>query len=140
MIKIFKLVMIPLLMTSSIAFASCESSPQKFTESFYKWYLTNINDENSVNYDNIKITQSTTAALQNDINIKIESPDGLESDYFLKTQDYEDDWAKFVKSEPVIENENAAEERIILGNEPNMQELRVRLLKEGKCWKIDHVQ
>lgn len=132
--------MIPLLMTSSIAFASCESSPQKFTESFYKWYLTNINDENSVNYDNIKITQSTTAALQNDINIKIESPDGLESDYFLKTQDYEDDWAKFVKSEPVIENENAAEERIILGNGPNMQELRVRLLKEGKCWKIDHVQ
>lgn len=140
MVKIFKLVMIPLLMTSSIAFASCESSPQKFTESFYKWYLTNINDENSVNYDNIKITQSTTAALQNDINIKIESPDGLESDYFLKTQDYEDDWAKFVKSEPVIENENAAEERIILGNGPNMQELRVRLLKEGKCWKIDHVQ
>lgn len=140
MIKIFKLVMIPLLMTSSISFASCESSPQKFTESFYKWYLTNINDENSVNYDNIKITQSTTAALQNDINIKIESPDGLESDYFLKTQDYEDDWAKFVKSEPVIENENAAEERIILGNGPNMQELRVRLLKEGKCWKIDHVQ
>ena len=132
--------MIPLLMTSSISFASCESSPQKFTESFYKWYLTNINDENSVNYDNIKITQSTTAALQNDINIKIESPDGLESDYFLKTQDYEDDWAKFVKSEPVIENENAAEERIILGNGPNMQELRVRLLKEGKCWKIDHVQ
>lgn len=140
MIKKFKLVMIPLLMTSSIAFASCENSPQKFTESFYKWYLTNINDENSVNYDNIKITQSTTAALQNDINIKIESPDGLESDYFLKTQDYEDDWAKFVKSEPVIENENAAEERIILGNGPNMQELRVRLLKEGKCWKIDHVQ
>ena len=132
--------MIPLLMTSSISFASCESSTQKFTESFYKWYLTNINDENSVNYDNIKITQSTTAALQNDINIKIESPDGLESDYFLKTQDYEDDWAKFVKSEPVIENENAAEERIILGNGPNMQELRVRLLKEGKCWKIDHVQ
>lgn len=132
--------MIPLLMTSSISFASCESSPQKFTESFYKWYLTNINDENSVNYDNIKITQSTTAALQNDINIKIESPDGLESDYFLKTQDYEDDWAKFVKSEPVIENENAAEERIILGNGPNIQELRVRLLKEGKCWKIDHVQ
>ncbi|WP_347902235.1 DUF3828 domain-containing protein [Pseudomonas purpurea] len=141
-----KKLLLPLLavasLHTSLALAECASSPRQATEAFYTWYLMSVSqDKNPLTDDVPQMKQYVSEALIRSINKQMASPDGLDEDYFIKAQDYMDEWVSHIAvSEPAIQGASA-KERVTLGNTPETTlRLEVRLVKDKTCWKIDDVQ
>jgi len=125
----------------SVAFADCASSPKPMTEAFYSWYLQKFSEEKDpLTDDPTQMKQYVSDELIGKIKKQMDSPDGLEEDYFLKTQDYMDEWLTQIKvSEPQLKGATAREQ-VTLGNTPDTTQIvDVLLVKDKGCWKINDV-
>jgi hypothetical protein len=70
----------------------------------------------------------------------INSPDGMEADYFLQTQDYMEEWLPPPKSQIKKIGNTNSELVVTLGeNTENKYQLSVTMLKEEGRWKISKV-
>ncbi|MFJ2364861.1 DUF3828 domain-containing protein [Pseudomonas sp. NPDC087697] len=124
-----------------VAFADCASSPKPVTEAFYNWYLQSFSDEKDPLTDDItQMKQYVSDELIGKIKKQMASPDGLEEDYFIKAQDYMEEWLTQIKvGEPNVQGASAREQ-VTLGNTPGtIQIIDVLLVKNNGCWKINDV-
>lgn len=125
----------------SAAFADCASSPKSVAEAFYNGYLQSFSDEKDPMTDDIaQMKQYVSDELIGKIKKQMASPDGLEEDYFIKAQDYMEEWLTHIKvSEPLVQGASAREQ-VTLGNTPDTtQVVDVMLVKNNGCWKINDV-
>ncbi|MGZ0705325.1 DUF3828 domain-containing protein [Pseudomonas piscis] len=124
-----------------LALADCASSPKPAAQAFYSWYLQTYSQDKDPVTDNApEMKRYVSDSLVTKIKKQMASPDGLEEDYFLKAQDYMDEWLTQIQvSEPQVQG-STAKEQVTLGNTPDTTQIvDVRMVKDKGCWKIDEV-
>ncbi|MEO6804161.1 MAG: DUF3828 domain-containing protein [Granulicella sp.] len=121
---------------------SAPSSPDVVTRSFYGWYLQQIAaDHHPLTDKDPRLRKYVSAALLREIRRQMASPDGLDADYFIKAQDYRNEWlGKITTSETHVRG-GIATTTVTLGDTlESRHRLTVRLVREAGVWKIRKVQ
>jgi hypothetical protein len=68
-------------------------------------------------------------------------PDGLDGDYFVDAQDFDNLWAKNISVSKVEIRGTKATSEVLLEGSPGMRrQLKLSLINAGDVWKIDKVQ
>lgn len=117
------------------------SDPSATLHSFYHWYVTEL----IVNHEPLKnraaMQRFVTKRLLREIDKAVQSPEGLEADYFLDAQDFDNQWADNISISKVkVSGDKATAEVLLTGQETMRRQLSVTLIKEGSLWKVDKVR
>jgi hypothetical protein len=74
--------------------ASSQNTPQATLTAFYHWYLEELaNSRDPFHDDRAKIEVYVSNGLLREIDRRSKSSEGLDEDYFIRAQDYLEDWA-----------------------------------------------
>lgn len=124
------------------AVADEQGSPKQTTQAFYAWYVKSLADNKVPLDDDTERLKSFVADnLIQDIDKQAKSEDGLEEDYFIKSQDYDDTWLTNIKVVEQSVKGATAKEGVVLGTtEDNAQRLTVLLAKGAAGWRITSVE
>ena len=123
--------------------AKAADTPEQTAKTFYEWYLRELNREggNPIDQKTVLAKYATKRLLrQIDAWRKAEEYD---ADYFINAQDYDENWR--VSTGKAVVNGSTARLKIKLaapkaGKNNWIQNLSIKMLKEGGAWKIDTVQ
>ena len=109
--------------------------------SFYHWYLETLaKGRDPLHDDRAKIEACVSKALLRKIEKQINSPDGLDEDYFTKAQDYLNDWATNIVVSDVNTHGGVASAIVTLGvTKESKSRLLVNVVQERGSWKISKV-
>src|SRR5690348_11339948 len=140
--KVFVVVLFSILLFSAVP-APAQATPEAALKSFYKWYLGELTAERYPRPSSPKVQAAVSARLKR----WFRSKEGREwdADYFINAQDFEKDWKSSIVVSDMKVRGNYAEMRLTLGpkaNDPNsmgQRILKIKMVKEGGGWKIDHV-
>lgn len=115
---------------------------QLSTQAFYKWYLQELAvDRDPLSDRPQQYEKHVAKGLVGDINKAMTSEDGIDSDYFLKAQDYLDDWRASVNTSVVSQRSTSAVILVKLGRDKEtIRRLKVSLIVEDGAWKIRKVR
>lgn len=118
-----------------------DQSPKQVTQAFYGWYVKSLADDKvPVEGDTEKLKNYVAESLIKDIDKQAKSEDGLEEDYFIKSQDYDDTWLTNINVTEQSVKGAVAKEGVVLGTtEDNAQRLTVVLGKGKDGWRITSV-
>jgi Protein of unknown function (DUF3828) len=121
--------------------SSSQTTPQTTLVAFYHWYLDAFARQgNPLEDDRARMESYVTKGLLQEIDKRIQSPDGLDEDYFIRAQDYFNDWATDIVVSDVRINRGTASALVTLGRtRESRHRLKVTLVKEGRIWKISGV-
>lgn len=133
--------MICALGTPAQASTSSQSTPQATLTAFYQWYLEELaKSREPLQDDRAKIQGYVSKELLREIDRLSKSPDGLEEDYFIRAQDYLEDWASHVVVSDVQIKGKTASAVVTLGaTKESRERLALNLIDEGDGWKISKV-
>jgi hypothetical protein len=117
------------------------TTPEESIRSFYSWYVTAL----VANRDPVKqrpeMKRFATDRLLKEIDKMKKGPEGLNGDYFLDAQDFDEQWAKNISvSNMKIEGSKATAHVLLDGPEGMRKKLVVQLVNDAGTWKIDKVQ
>jgi hypothetical protein len=123
--------------------AAAQSTPTAAVQSFYKWYLGELNAERYPRPSSPKVQAAVSTRLKG----WFRSKEGREwdADYFINAQDFEKDWQSSIVVSKVNIRGSNADMRLTLGpksSDPNsmgQRVLKIKMVKEAGGWKIDHV-
>jgi hypothetical protein len=119
-------------------------SARETVATFYEAYLQALaQNRDPFTQDKAFVKRYVAASLIEEIDKQIKSPDGLEADYFLQTQDFMDEWKGHISvSEAAgVVKAGVAVTVVTLGTKATAEyRLKVTLKKETEVWKISHVQ
>ncbi|MFZ1219906.1 MAG: DUF3828 domain-containing protein [Chthoniobacterales bacterium] len=121
---------------------SLSSNPAETIRGFYHWYVTELIANRDPMSNQKELKQFATARLLDEIGKMKRGPEGLNGDYFVDAQDFDNQWAKKISVSNVqINDKNATAEVMLKGATADMnRRLKVNLLLEGGTWKVDKVQ
>lgn len=124
------------------AVADEQGTAQQTTQAFYTWYIKSLADNKVPLDDDVEHLRNYVAeSLIKDIDKQAKSADGLEEDYFIKSQDYDDSWLTHVQVADQGTKGASATESVVLGTtEDNAQRLTVLLAKGKDGWRITSVE
>lgn len=116
------------------------AEPETRAVAFYRWYLKSLESNQEPGRDrktlSAYVSASRLKALRKDMRM-----DDAGSDYFLKAQDYLEDWPGNIASTPAKQDGDVATLSITLGSTPESQHrLSVQMRHETDGWKIQRVQ
>lgn len=125
--------------SGSHAAAAENASAVQVTKAFYQQYMKALaqDDFDRIKPDRLKayLTPSLIARLK-----KMESSEeGVDADYFIKAQDYLDDWVTHIQVKEKKISQSTASAIVTLG-EKEPQQLEVRLKFQNHQWRIDSVE
>lgn len=114
---------------------SCPETPSDTAKSFYFDYLSSyMNGKDDLKKQYIK-EYSTEKLIS-----KLKHAKSVSEDYFLKTQDYYDEWLSSIDVKSVNSNNESSNLILTLGEtQESYQKLNVKLIKIDGCWKISSV-
>ena len=88
-----------------------------------------------------ELKRFATERLLKEIDKMKKGPNGLDGDYFVDAQDFDDLWAKNITvSDLKVSGKNASAEVLLAGKGEMRRKLKVNLVNDGAAWKIDKVQ
>ena len=121
---------------------SLSSNPAETIRGFYHWYVTELIANRDPMSNRKELKSFATARLLNELGKMKRGPEGLNGDYFVDAQDFDNQWAKKISvSDVKINNKNATAEVMLKGATPDMnRRLKVDLVLEAGTWKVDKVQ
>ena len=117
------------------------ANPSDNIRSFYRWYVGELiaNRDPLANHSQLK--RFVTERLVKEIDRMRKGPDGLDGDYFVDAQDFDDLWAKNITVSDVKISGAKATAEVLLAGKPDMRRrLQVSLVNEGGVWKVDKVK
>lgn len=118
-----------------------ESNPSESIRSFYRWYVTELVANHNPLDNRKELKRFATERLLKEIDRMKKGPDGLDGDYFVDAQDFDDLWAKNITVTDVkISGTKATAEVLLAGKADMRRRLHVSLVKEGSVWKVDKVK
>ena len=122
--------------------ASSQNTPQATLTSFYHWYLEALaKSGNPLEDDRAKIEVYVSKGLLREIDRRSKSSEGLDEDYFIRAQDYLEDWASNIVVSNVQIKDKTASATVTLGaTKQSRHPLTLNLIKEGDAWKIAKVK
>jgi hypothetical protein len=109
--------------------------PEVVIKGFYEWYIRSI----SQNIDPFKKDRGTLRKYVTLKLIREVEKTELHADYFLQTQDWDDEWEKSV-SVSKLEVKGPTATAIVTFNAEGYPRVMVSLRQEGGIWKIDRVR
>jgi hypothetical protein len=113
------------------------SKPTDAIRSFYRWYVTELIANRNPMENRKELKRFATERLLNEIERMKKGPDGLDGDYFVDAQDFDNLWAKNISvSDVKISGANATAEVLLVGKGDMRRRLKVSLLKDGAVWKV----
>lgn len=120
------------------ALALADTSAKQTTQAFYTWYVDSFSKDEAPLTDNLQQMQAYVAdSLLNDLRKQINSDEGLEEDYFTKSQDYDDTWLTNIKvTERSVKGASAIEDVVLGTTQDNSVALNVTLSKGKDGWRI----
>jgi hypothetical protein len=118
------------------------SDPAKTIRSFYHWYVTVLISNQDPMKNRAEMKRFVTDRLRNEIEKMVKGPDGLDGDYFVDAQDFDNKWAKSISVSNVnIRGAKATADVLLTGSDTRMNKrLSLDLVNDGGTWKIDKVQ
>jgi hypothetical protein len=117
------------------------SNPSDAIRSFYRWYVTELIANRNPMENRKELKRFATERLLKELDRMKKGPDGLDGDYFVDAQDFDDLWAKNITvSEVKISGAKATAEVLLVGKPDMRRRLRVSLVKDGAIWKVDKVK
>ncbi|MEY2528990.1 MAG: hypothetical protein QOJ05_1080 [Verrucomicrobiota bacterium] len=121
---------------------SLSSNPAETIRGFYHWYVTELIANRDPMSNQKELKHFATARLLNELGKMKRGPEGLNGDYFVDAQDFDNQWAKKISISNVqINDKNATAEVMLKGATADMnRRLKVNLALEGGTWKVDKVQ
>ena len=120
-----------------------QSTPEATVSAFYKWYVHELVAQKDPRSEKAKINGATTARLQRWF--KSKGGREWESDYFTDAQDVDPKWETHISTSKAVIKGNNADLRVTLGpvvkavDSMSPHTLRIKMVKEGGAWKIDHI-
>ncbi|MFF7707492.1 DUF3828 domain-containing protein [Pseudomonas sp. NPDC007930] len=129
------------LLQPAFALADASWSARQTTEKFYAWYMDSFSkDQAPLNDDVAQMKQYVADALLDDLRKQMNSDEGLEEDYFVKSQDYDDTWLTHIKVVERSAKASSATEEVTLGTtQDNSVIVSVTLAKGKDGWRITKV-
>lgn len=115
------------------------AAPQTAAEAAYRWYIGLIAKDKDVSDDPQSYTRYVSAPLRTQIERQMNGPDGMDVDYFLKTQDYLDSWLTRIVADRSRRTGNTTQTTVTLGTGSEEWRLTVSMVREGGRWKIAKV-
>ena len=117
------------------------ATPEESIRSFYKWYVTALIANRDPMKQRAEMKRFATDRLLKEIDKMKKGPEGLNGDYFLDAQDFDDEWAKKISVSNVnIQGAKATAHVLLDGAEGMRKKLVVHLVSDAGAWKIDKVQ
>ena len=141
--------LIALLASSIVAFSSggaesakaSTATPEETIRSFYGWYVTALVANRDPMKQRAELKRFATDRLLKEIDKMKKGPEGLNGDYFLDAQDFDEQWAKKISVSNVkIDGTRASAHVLLDGPEGMRKKLVVQLVNDAGAWKIDKVQ
>jgi Protein of unknown function (DUF3828) len=118
------------------------SSPERVIRDFYQWYVQAlVSNRDPFVKGRAELKRFATERLIKQIDRARKGPDGLDGDYFVDAQDFDNEWAKNITvSTPVIKDKHATVEVELKGSEVGTRNLLIDLVWDGGRWKLDKVE
>jgi len=117
------------------------ANPSDAIRGFYRWYVTALIANKQPMENRKEMKRFVTERLLSEIDKMKKGPDGLDGDYFLDAQDFDNLWAKNITvSDLKVTGKNASAEVLLAGKGEMRRKLKVNLVSDGTAWKIDRVQ
>lgn len=117
------------------------TTPEESIRGFYNWYVTALVANRDPMKQRTEMKRFATDRLLKEIDKMKKGPEGLNGDYFLDAQDFDEQWAKKIAVSSVrIEGAKATSHVLLDGPEGMRKKLLVQLVNAAGAWKIDKVQ
>ena len=117
------------------------ATPEESIRSFYRWYVTALVANRDPMKQRTEMKRFATDRLLKEIDKMKKGPEGLNGDYFLDAQDFDEQWAKKISISKVkIEGAKASAHVFLDGPEGMRKNLVVQSVNDAGIWKIDRVQ
>lgn len=118
------------------------SNPTESIRNFYRWYVTELIANRDPMNNRTELKRFATERLLKQIDKMKKGPDGLDGDYFVDAQDFDNLWAKNITvSNVAIHGTKATADVLLEGGTPDMRRrLKLNLLTESGTWKVDTVK
>jgi hypothetical protein len=117
------------------------ATPEESIRSFYSWYVTALIANRDPMKQRAEMKRFATDRLVKEIDKMKKGPEGLNGDYFLDAQDFDEQWAKKISVSNVKTGGAKATAHVLLdGPEGMRKKLVVQLVNDAGAWKIDKVQ
>lgn len=122
--------------------AQSASTPEETAQHFYSWYLHALNqNEDPLEKQQTELRKYLTQRLLRALNRALRRPDGIDADFFIDAQDWDEGWEKHFSTSGAAIQGTQATVYVTLKGGPNFgnKRLKLGLRKEGGAWKIDRV-
>lgn len=117
------------------------SSPDAVIREFYAWYVHEVlKDKDPLSKERMTMRKYVTLRLIREIDRMAKGPDGLDGDYFLDAQDFDDDWQKNITVSNLTVKYGTATATVALKGKEMNRNLKVTLRHDSSGWKIDRVK
>jgi hypothetical protein len=136
------LIAISLARAETSALAQAPATPEAMAQRFYTWYLHALNqNQDPLEKRQAELSKFVTQRLMRSLNRALKRPDGIDADFFIEAQDFDEAWEKNVSVSKATIQGGLATVSVTLKGGPNFgnKRLKVGLRKEGGVWKIDSV-
>jgi hypothetical protein len=133
---------ISLTMAETHALAQAPKTPEAAVRRFYQWYVHALNQNvEPLEKHQDKMSEFVTTRLLRSLTRALKRPDGIDADYFLDAQDWDETWEhNILTSKARIQGSRATLNATLRGSASfGNHKLRVSLRKEGGRWKIDSI-
>jgi len=132
---------VSLISAETRAQAQGATTPEATVRRFYQWYLHGLNQhEEPLEKHQAELSKYVTQRLLRSLNRALKRPDGIDADFFLDAQDWDEAWEKNIfTSRATIRGARSNLTVTLKGGSIGEHKLRVGLRKEGGAWKIDSV-
>jgi hypothetical protein len=137
-ISVFAL-LIALVSASGVSAAEPSATPEAAITGFYRWYVAELIANHNPMENRKELKRFATARLLKEIDQMKKGPDGLDGDYFVDAQDFDNLWAKNITVSDVKVSGAKATAEVLLKGKDMSRNLSVVVAKEGTAWKVDKV-
>jgi len=141
LVSVFTLVVALGFSSATKAAESSAANPSDALRNFYRWYVTELIANRNPMENGKELKRFATERLLKEIGRMKKGPDGLDGDYFVDAQDFDELWAKNITvSDVKISGTKASAEVLLAGKGDMRRRLQVSLVKDGGIWKVDKVK
>lgn len=141
LVSVFALVVALGFSSATKAAEPSAENPSDAVRNFYRWYVTELIANRNPMENGKEMKRFATARLLKEIGRMKKGPDGLDGDYFVDAQDFDELWAKNITvSDVKITGTKASAEVLLAGKGDMRRRLQVSLVKDGGNWKVDKVK
>src|SRR3954467_4362665 len=124
------------LTSAAVPAKSLSSNPAETIRGFYHWYVTELIANRDPMSNRAELKHFATARLLNELGKMKRGPEGLNGDYFVDAQDFDNQWAKKISvSDVKVNDKNATAEVMLKGATADMNRgLKLNLVLEAGTW------